>query len=145
MLFQRVNRTDAEKVFIICQNVSGSTMAAGYSCVFDVGASVDGVRVTKPETTDMQAFAGVADEDIASNAYGRIQVYGYRAAALIYLGSAGSAATGDNLSVIGDQWGLQPATPLGTSKAFGFLCEAVAASAASSAYNSSAKIFVRAL
>lgn len=143
MLIQRINRDDAEKIFIICKNVCGSTMTAGYACVFDVGASVDGVRVTKPETTDMQAFAGVADADIANNAYGKVQIYGYRASAAIY-SSTGSSATGDNLTVVGDQWGLTPATSVGTSKAFGFLCEAVSASS-SSQYNTTAKVFIRAL
>lgn len=57
-------------MFIVVQNVSGSTITAGYSCVFDVGASVDGVRVSQADTADLQAFAGVADSDIADSAYG---------------------------------------------------------------------------
>jgi len=128
---------------MIVQNVSGSTVTAGYSVVFDTGGSVDGVRVTKPETTDMQAFAGVADEDIANSGYGRIQVYGYRSSAYIY-SSTGSSATGDNLTVIGDIWGLTPATSIGTSKAFAFICEAVTASSSSQFYTTK-KIFIRAL
>lgn len=143
MLFKRISRTDAEKIFIVVQNVCGSTITQGYGCCFDVGASVDGVRVTKCETTDMQAFAGVADSDIANNGYGLIQVYGYRSAVSIYA-STGSSVTGDNLTVVGDQWGLTPATSVGTSKAFGFLCEAVSASS-SSQYNTKAKAFIRAL
>lgn len=143
MLFARINRGDAEKVFIICQNVSGSTMTAGYACVFDTGASVDGVRVTKASSTDCQAFAGVADADIANNAYGKIQCYGYRSSAYIY-SSAGDSVTGDNLTCVAD-WGMTPATGAGTSKAFGFLCEAVSSSAASSQYHLTAKVFIRAL
>lgn len=143
MLFKRISRTDAEKIYIVVQNVCGSTITQGYGCCFDVGASVDGVRVTKCETTDMQAFAGVADSDIANNAYGLVQVYGYRSAVSIYA-STGSSATGDNLTVVGDQWGLTPATSVGTSKAFGFLCEAISASS-SSQYNTKAKAFIRAL
>lgn len=143
MLFKRISRTDAEKIYIVAYNASGSTITQGYGCCFDVGASVDGVRVTKCETTDMQAFAGVADADIASTAYGKIQIYGYRAAVSIY-SSTGSSATGDNLVVVGDQWGLLPATSVGTSKAFGFLCEAITASS-SSQFNTKAKAFIRAL
>jgi hypothetical protein len=143
MLIQRINRDDAEKVFIIAKNVSGSTMTAGYSCVFDTGASVDGVRVTKASSTDLQAFAGVADADIASNGYGKIQIYGYRSSAYIY-SSAGDSVTGDGLSCVAD-WGLTPITAVGTNKAFGFLCEAVSSSAGSSQYHLSAKIFIRAL
>lgn len=143
MLAKRISRQAAETIFIVVQNVSGSTATKGYGVCFDVSASVNGVRVTKCETTDMQAFAGVADADIANNGYGLVQVYGYRAAVSIYA-STGSSVAGDNLTVVGDQWGLTPATSVGTSKAFGFLCEAVAASS-SSQYNTKAKAFIRAL
>ena len=144
MLFKRVSRTQAETVFIVAKNVSGSTITAGYSCVFDVGASVDGVRVSQADSTDLQAYAGVADADIANNAFGLIQVYGYRATTYLY-SSSGSSQTGDNLTVVQNEWGLTPATSLGTSKTFGFLCEAVTASAASSQYHLNAKAFIRAL
>lgn len=139
---QRINRSDAEKVLMVCQNVCGSTVTAGYAVVFDTGASVDGVRVTKASSTDLQAFAGIADADIANNAYGLIQVYGYRSSVYIY-SSTGSSATGDNLVAVAD-WGMTPATGIGTSKAFGFLCEAVTASS-SSQYHLTAKAFIRAL
>lgn len=143
MIIQRINRDDAEKVFIVCKNVSGSTMTSGYACVFDVGASVDGVRVTKASSTDLQAFAGVADSDIANNAYGKIQIYGYRSSAYIY-SSAGDSVSGDNLTCVAD-WGMTPVATDGTAKAFGFLCEAVSSSAASSQYHLTAKVFIRAL
>lgn len=143
MLFKRISRSQAETIFIVVQNVCGSTMTAGYSICFDVGVSVNGVRTTKCETTDMQSYAGVVDADIANNGYGLCQVYGYRASGAIYA-STGSSVAGDNLVVVGDQWGLTPATVAGTAKAFGFLCEAVTASS-SSQFNTTAKIFVRAL
>ena len=145
MLFKRVSRSTAEKVFMVVQNVSGSTATAGYALVFDVGASVDGVRVTQASATDLQAFAGVADSDIANNDYGLVQVYGYRSSVRIYA-STGSSVSGDNLVVVagGAHWGLTPATVLGTSKAFGFLCEAVTAST-SSQFATTAKGFLRAL
>lgn len=143
MLFKRVSRTEAEKVFMVAKNVSGSTATAGYALVFDVGASVDGVRVTQASATDLQAFAGIADSDIANNDYGLLQVYGYRSSVRIYA-STGSSVAGDNLNVVAAQWGLTPATVTGTSKAFGFLCEAVAASS-SSQYLTTAKAFIRAL
>jgi len=142
MLIQRINRSDADKVFIIGQNVSGSTMTAGYAVVFDTGASVDGVRVTKASATDLQAFAGVVDTDIASNGFGKVQIYGYHSSGYVY-SSIGSSVTGDNLTCVAD-WGMTPVTGFGTTKAFGFLCEAVTASA-SSQYHLTAKVFVRAL
>ena len=143
MIFKRVGRTSAEKIFMVVQNVSGSTITAGYSCVFDVGANVDGVRVTQASTTDVQAYAGVADADIANNAYGLVQVYGYNASIYIY-SSTGSSVSGDNLVAVGASWGVTPATTGGTAKAFGFLCAAVAASS-SSQYYTTAKAFIRAL
>lgn len=145
MIFKRVSRTSAEKIFMVAQNVSGSTATAGYALVFDVGASVDGVRVTQASSTDLQAFAGVADSDIANNDYGLIQVYGYRASVRIQ-SSTGSSVAGDNLTVVAGSthWGMTPATTVGTSKAFGFLCEAITASS-SSQFATTAKGFIRAL
>ena len=145
MIFKRVSRTGAEVGYIVIQNVSGSTATAGYALVFDVGANVDGVRVTQASATDLQAFVGVADSDIANNAYGLAQVYGYRSSVRIQ-SSTGSSVAGDNLTVIAGaaHWGLVPATTLGTSKAFGFLCEAITASS-SSQFATTAKGFIRAL
>jgi hypothetical protein len=143
MLFKRASRSSPEVAYVVVQNVSGSTITAGYSSAFDVGASVDGVRVSRPGTTRLQSFAGVADSDIADSAFGLVQVYGYRSSALIF-SSTGSSASGDNLTVTASQWGLTPATTGGATKAWGFLCEAVAASS-SSQYNTTAKVFIRSL
>lgn len=145
MIFKRVGRTSAETIFVVVQNVSGSTATAGYHLAWDTGASVDGVRVSQIKTTAVQAYAGVADSDIANNAYGLLQVYGYRASAAIYA-STGSSVSGDNLVSVtgGTHWGLTPATSLGTSKAFGFVCAAVTASS-SSQFATTAKVFIRAL
>ena len=144
MLFKRISRTTAEVVFMVCKNVSGSTITSGYSCVFDTGSSVDGVRVTQASTTDLSAYAGVADADIANNAYGLIQVYGYRSSTYIYT-SAGDSVTGDQVGPTGDQWGLLPGTTSGSAKSFGFICEAITNSAASSQFSTTAKAFIRAL
>lgn len=143
MLFKRVSRSSPETVFIVAKNVSGSTLTAGYSAVFDVSASVDGVRVTQASSTDLQAYAGVADSDIANNDFGLLQVYGYRSSALIW-SSTGSSVAGDNLTVTAAKWGVTPAATSGASKSFGFLCEAISAST-SSAYQTTAKVFIRAL
>lgn len=143
MLFKRISRSDAEKIYIVVKNVSGSTLTAGYSCVWDVSATVDGVGVTQADTVDLGAYAGVADADIANGAYGKIQVFGYRASAYIY-SSTGSSAAGDVLGPANGSWGLTPAASASTTKGFAFLCEAVAASS-SSRFNTTAKVFLRAL
>lgn len=145
MLFKRVSRASAEQVFIVVQNVSGGTLTAGYSCCFELG-SVDGVRVTQPATAFLQAFAGVADADIANNAYGLIQVYGYRSSAYISRSSEKATAAGVELEVLNGNWGLSPvggAISSGQTKAFAFLCEAVTSSG--SASYTTAKVFIRAL
>ena len=143
MLFKRISRSNPEVVYMVVQNVSGSTITAGYHCGFDVGASVDGVRVTQSVTATLQAYAGCADSDITNNSYGLIQVYGYRSSAYIY-SSTGSSAAGDNLTVVNAEWGLTPAASVGTSKTFGFLAQAITA-ASSSQYHTTAKVFIRAL
>lgn len=144
MLFKRISRTDAEKAYIVVQNVSGSTLTAGYSCVFDTSASVDGVRVTQASAGDVSAFAGVADADIANSSYGLVQVYGYRSSALISYSSV-SLVVGDVLGPYGGVWGLaRTAGATAASKAFAFCCEAVASSTAV-AHTTTAKVFLRAL
>jgi hypothetical protein len=83
MLFQRVNRTDAEKVFTIVQNVSGGSVVAGNVVEYDSGTSADGIRVITPTTAGLSCFAGVATATIANNAYGLVQIYGYASALVI--------------------------------------------------------------
>ena len=143
MLFQRINRSQAETIFMVVQNQSGSTVTQGYNVVLDVSSDVDGVRVTQASATDLQAYIGAADSDISDGDYGLVQVFGYRTDLFIY-SSAGSSVAGDNLTVVADKWGVTPVTGDGVDKAWGFLCEAIAASS-SSQYHTTAKAFIRAL
>lgn len=83
MLFQRVNRTDAEKVFVIVYNASGGAFTTGQCMVWDCGTSADGIRVTTPATATLSSFAGLASAGIANAAYGLAQVYGYTASASV--------------------------------------------------------------
>lgn len=78
-----MNRTDAEKVFVIVQNVSGGAFVAGNVCEYDVGTSSDGIRVTTPSTAGLSSFAGVLTAAVANNAYGLAQVYGLASARVI--------------------------------------------------------------
>lgn len=144
MLFKRISRDDAEKVYIVVKNVSGGTISAGYSCVFDTGSGVDGVRVTQAAAGTVSAFAGVADADIANNDYGLVQVYGYRSSALLTYSSV-SVVVGDILGPYGSSWGLARVGGASASaKGFAFACEAVASSSAV-AHTINAKVFIRAL
>jgi len=83
MLFQRVNRTDAEKVFVVVYNASGGAFTTGQVLQWDVGTSADGIRVTTPVSAGLSAFAGLASAGIANGAYGLAQVYGYTASASV--------------------------------------------------------------
>jgi len=80
MILQRVNRTDAEKVFVIVKNVSGGTLVKGEGVCWDSSATVDGVNVTTPATATRMAFAGITAAGAADDAYVLIQVYGYNPA-----------------------------------------------------------------
>lgn len=147
MLFKRISRSSAEVVFIVVKNVSGSTVTAGYSVVFDVGASVDGVRVTQASTADLGAYAGVADSDIADSAFGLIQVYGYRAAVFVKtVAQSSTYSSGSGLDPVAAVWSLTPSAVAAGDKQFAFICETVTDSTdTSSAYSANFKGFIRAL
>ena len=81
MIWQRINRTDPEKIFIVVKNTySSATLTNGQVVTWDYTTDVDGVGVTKPAGTHGFAIAGLAAESIAHNAYGLVQVYGYHSA-----------------------------------------------------------------
>lgn len=89
MEFQRVNRTDPERVFVVVKNSwSTASLAANQWCAWDVLTDEDGVAVTKPDNVGtIMAVAGVVVETIALNDFGLVQVYGYRASARMSGGS----------------------------------------------------------
>jgi hypothetical protein len=81
MLFQRINRSDPEKIYIVVKNIySTAALALGQSVQFDIASAKDGVSVTRPSARATSAgfnYAGVAAETIGVNGYGLIQVFGY--------------------------------------------------------------------
>ena len=81
MIFQRINRTDAEKVFVIGYNsYATAAITNGQVVNWDFITDADGVGVTMPlarATNQGFATAGiVASASIAAGDYGLIQVYG---------------------------------------------------------------------
>jgi len=143
MLFKRISRSDAETAFIVVKNVSGSTMTAGYHAFFDITTTADGVGVTQCLAAALNAYAGCIDATLANNGYGLAQVYGYRSAGFTY--GSGTTSSGDNLMPVSNSWALQATATAVTSgfKAFGFMCETVGSTAASTSGNK--RIFIRAL
>lgn len=87
MEFQRVNRTNPERVFVVMKNSIGSAIAANQWVAHDVITDEDGVAVEKPKGLNRNAIAGVAVEAIADGDYGLIQVWGFRNAARMSGGS----------------------------------------------------------
>lgn len=142
MIFQRINREDAEKVFLIAYNVAGATITANYPAVWDI-SSPDGVRVSKPATATLSLFVGVANKDIADSAYGLFQVYGYRASAYLTNDTSQAVAAGDILIPVNAQWYLDWSAASDGKSGFIFAGEAFATAATPAAANK--KVFIRAL
>ncbi|HLE04185.1 MAG TPA: hypothetical protein VI729_06180 [Anaerolineales bacterium] len=82
MEFQRVNRTDPERIFLVVKNSwSTASLAANQWVSWDLITDRDGVAVTKPAGELRYSIAGVAVETVANGDYGLIQVWGYRVGA----------------------------------------------------------------
>lgn len=98
MLFQRINRTDPEKIFIVAKNsYSTASLTAGMPVIWDYATDGDGVGVTIPTAQSGIAAAGITVGTIASGAYGLFQVYGYNADAIVDGGT--DVAAGDDLTM----------------------------------------------
>ena len=101
MIIQRVNRTDAEKVFIIGYNDSAAAMVKGSVVSFDFDATDDGLSLEKYSVVDedqTNLVAGIIDTALATQAYGLVQCYGVRTDAIMLhsgTATAANAAIGD--------------------------------------------------
>lgn len=142
MLFQRVNREDAERVFVIGYNVSAATITAGYAAVYDT-STADGVRVTKPATATLGLLVGIANKDIADSAYGLFQVEGYRASAYVTNDTSVAIAAGDILIPVNAQWYLARSGASDGKSGFVHAGQAFATATTPAAANK--KAFIRAL
>ncbi len=117
MLFQRINRSNPEKIFIVAYNsYSSAALTNGQSVMWDYTTDSDGVGVTLPAASGKAggnhygtAFAGVAAEGIAAGAYGLIQVYGYHSAVRVrsVTGGKPAGAKGVALSLQNAVWCLE--------------------------------------
>jgi hypothetical protein len=142
MLFQRINREDAERVFAIFYNVAGAVMTANYPAVWDV-SSPDGVAVSKPATATLSLLVGVATENIADSSYGKFQLYGYRSSALVTNDTSVAVAAGDILIPVNAQWHLARSGASDGKSGFLYAAEAFATATTPAAANK--KVFIRAL
>lgn len=98
MQLQQLNRTDAEKVFVIGQNVSSGTLVGNTLVCWEgviAAAASYGNAFMQPITSNLTLFAGIVDNDVATMGFERVQAYGYRASI------AGNAATAVSISAAG--------------------------------------------
>lgn len=99
MLFQRINRSDPEKVFIVVKNgYATAALTNGQPVMWDL-TDKDGVSVSISTGAKTPAlFAGVAAETIAIGDYGLIQVFGYHPAVVVTCSTTGkNIVAGDAL------------------------------------------------
>ncbi len=85
MLFQRVNRTNPEKIFVVAKNSYGTaSLTNGQVVIWDWADEGTGIAVTLATATNLVSqgtdVAGIATETIAAGDYGLLQVYGYHSA-----------------------------------------------------------------
>ncbi len=83
MIFHAFQREDDDAVFTVARNVSGAAFAVGDAAVWDVGSSVDGVRVSTAAAATVGVFRGIVAEAISDSGYGKVQVHGYCATAKV--------------------------------------------------------------
>lgn len=118
MLFKRLNRSDAERVFISMQANEANIAADDCVALETTAASVDGVKIVQPATALQAAHGvvGVADAAIGNGSFGLVQIYGYRSTSRIVttdtslaLNLALRAASGqDYFSTVGSTVGVVP-------------------------------------
>lgn len=108
MQIQQINRTDAEKVFIIVKNVDGTgSMTTGLGvCLVPAGASIDGVSAVQSTAATWKGFVGYANRDIAINSYGLVQSFGYVASVQV-------SGVGTSITVTAGNY-LKPGAVAGT-------------------------------
>lgn len=97
MLIQQLNRTDAEKVFVVGQNVSSGTLSGNNLVCWEgvIAATASyGNAFMSPITSNLSLFAGVLDADAATMTYQLIQVYGYRASIAAFISNVSHSAAG---------------------------------------------------
>ena len=144
MIFQRVNRTNAERVFIVMKANEAGVAADDVVSLDMTSGNADGINVVQPTgTTSLHACVGIADAAIADGAYGLVQVFGYRSTSRIF--NSSSAVTGIHLVPIAESDALGPINATGdaasvVSPAF-ITLESLADASGSSTV--SAKIFIR--
>ena len=143
MLFQRIQRSDTEAVYQVVYNLAGAVVTAGYPVVWSIATTVDGLAVSKPATATLSLLVGIAVNNIADSAYGKIQCYGYKASAFVTDNTSQAIAAGDILIPVNAQWYLNR-TGASDGKT-GFIMAAEAVTTAETPAAANYKVFIRCL
>lgn len=102
MLFKQSSRGD-EKAFITVRNVEATsiTMGQGVALIIGTTASFDGTQCVRPASgtaANLPGFMGVAAQDIPSNGFGLVQIFGNAASVMISnVGTSVTINVGDPL------------------------------------------------
>lgn len=91
MLFKQAARGD-ERLFVSVKNVEATSITTGQAAALRIGtaASFDGqsvVRTSSANAGDLPGWIGIASQDISSNGFGLVQVYGNCASILLSVGT----------------------------------------------------------
>ena len=138
MLFKRVNRTDAERVFAVFQANAAGIAADDVVALETTAASVDGVKIVQPAAGQLGLTVGIADAAIANGAYGLVQIYGYRSTSRV-VQTTSSLPIGAGLVAVAGADYLDSVT----ASAFGHYFHLLETASANTLLTVSRKIFIR--
>jgi hypothetical protein len=143
MIFSAFQREDDDSLFTVVKNVAGAALAAGDAVVWDITASVDGVRVSVPASATLSLFRGIVAEAIADGAYGKVQVGGYCSYAKVTNDTSQAVAAGDILIPVSAVKNL--ARSAASDGKTGFVYAAQAVTTATTPAAAAVKVLIRAL
>ena len=104
---QAINGKLGDRTYLVVKNVAGTTIEKGMGVSFEgAAASIDGIGVSLLLIAGIAGFAGIADEDIPNNAFGRVINSGVADSVLISHVGTSITITKGNI--------LKPSTVAGT-------------------------------
>jgi hypothetical protein len=142
VIFKRLNRTEAERVFVVFQANAAGIAADDVVALELTAASVDGVKVIQPASGQLTAVVGVADAAISNGSYGLVQVYGYRSTSRVNTTGASLTAGQALVPVAGQDYLETVASTSGVMPQF-VLLESAASTGTTATV--SKKIFIRSM
>jgi len=143
MLFQKINREDADKVFITCKNGTTSRIVPGTPVCFDTLTDANGNTVILPSTVGLRLFAGVVASVTAGTSgqpdqYQKVQCFGWNSAIMV---GATTVTPGKMLAPFDAGTYLRPAILHGASTAEA-IDETYAYVVAGTTYNTPAATYI---